>query len=85
MLWYSPAARRLNIPCLFTVHNIHTEHFSLAQMEDRGIDVNPLFSTDPRFLWVDRCVSSQSATFPAGARTRAKGGWGELGAVIAPS
>lgn len=32
------AARRLNIPCLFTVHNIHTEHFTLAQMEDRGID-----------------------------------------------
>ncbi len=32
------AARRLGIPCLFTVHNIHTHHVSLAQVEDAGID-----------------------------------------------
>lgn len=31
-------ARRLNIPCLFTVHNIHTHHSTLAEIEDRGID-----------------------------------------------
>jgi len=32
------AARRLGIPCLFTVHNIHTHHVTLAQIEDVGID-----------------------------------------------
>jgi starch synthase len=31
-------ARRLGIPCLFTVHNIHTQRISLAAIEDRGID-----------------------------------------------
>lgn len=31
-------ARELEIPCLFTVHNIHTVRKSLAQIEDRGID-----------------------------------------------
>jgi ADP-glucose type glycogen/starch synthase len=33
-----PCARRLNIPCLFTVHNIHTHQISLAAIEDNGID-----------------------------------------------
>jgi len=32
------AARRLNIPCVFTIHNIHTERQSLARMEQAGID-----------------------------------------------
>jgi ADP-glucose type glycogen/starch synthase len=32
------AARRMGIPCLFTVHNIHTYKATLAQIEDRGID-----------------------------------------------
>ncbi|MBO5922877.1 MAG: glycogen/starch synthase, partial [Lentisphaeria bacterium] len=31
-------ARRLGIPCLFTVHNIHTQKTTLAEIEDRGID-----------------------------------------------
>ena len=31
-------ARRLGIPCLFTVHNIHTIKLLLAEIEDRGID-----------------------------------------------
>ena len=31
-------ARRLGIPCLFTVHNIHTQKTTLEQIEDRGID-----------------------------------------------
>ncbi len=31
-------SRRLGIPCLFTVHNIHTTKMLLAQIEDRGID-----------------------------------------------
>lgn len=32
------AARRLNIPCLFTVHNIHTKEMYLQEIEDHGID-----------------------------------------------
>ncbi len=32
------AARRLGIPSLFTVHNIHTYDVTLAQIEDAGID-----------------------------------------------
>ena len=31
-------ARRMQIPCLFTIHNIHTVHTTLANIEDRGID-----------------------------------------------
>ncbi|MBL7180396.1 MAG: glycogen/starch synthase [Desulfobacterales bacterium] len=31
-------ARQLGIPCLFTVHNIHTIKSTLAEIEDRGID-----------------------------------------------
>ena len=32
------AARRLGIPCLFTVHNIHTQKLTLDRVEDMGID-----------------------------------------------
>jgi starch synthase len=31
-------ARQFNIPCLFTIHNIHTVKSTLAEIEDRGID-----------------------------------------------
>jgi starch synthase len=31
-------ARAVGIPCLFTVHNIHTQRSSLAEIEERGID-----------------------------------------------
>jgi starch synthase/alpha-amylase len=31
-------SRRMEIPCLFTIHNIHTVKTNLAQIEDRGID-----------------------------------------------
>ena len=31
-------ARRLGIPCLFTVHNIHTHEMTLAEVADSGID-----------------------------------------------
>ncbi len=31
-------ARRVGIPCLFTVHNIHTQNITLDVIEDRGID-----------------------------------------------
>ncbi len=47
------AARRMGIPCLFTVHNIHTHKMSLAQVEDAGIDAaefwqNLYFSRPPQ-------------------------------------
>lgn len=32
------AARRIGIPCLFTIHNIHTHHLTLSAIEDSGID-----------------------------------------------
>jgi len=32
------AARRQGIPCLFTVHNIHTQEIMLSAIEDTGID-----------------------------------------------
>lgn len=31
-------SRRMNVPCLFTVHNLHTQKMTLEAMEDRGID-----------------------------------------------
>ncbi len=31
-------AKRLGIPCLFTIHNIHTQEMVLAEIEDAGID-----------------------------------------------
>ena len=31
-------ARRHGIPCLFTIHNIHTQELALAAIEDSGID-----------------------------------------------
>ncbi|WP_020587951.1 glycogen synthase [Desulfobacter curvatus] len=31
-------ARQYNIPCLFSIHNIHTMTSTLAEIEDRGID-----------------------------------------------
>ncbi|MDD4818427.1 MAG: glycogen/starch synthase [Victivallaceae bacterium] len=37
-------ARRMAIPCLFTVHNIHTQKISLADIEDRGIDAAEVFN-----------------------------------------
>ena len=44
------AARRMGIPCLFTVHNIHTQKRTLAQIEDRGIDAAPFWQN----LYYDR-------------------------------
>ncbi len=31
-------ARQIEIPCLFTIHNIHTMTSTMAEVEDRGID-----------------------------------------------
>ncbi len=33
-----PMARQMKIPCLFTIHNIHTVKSPLSYIEDRGID-----------------------------------------------
>lgn len=43
-------ARRLNIPCLFTVHNIHTHKVTLAAIEDNGIDAAEFW----RYLYYTR-------------------------------
>lgn len=32
------AAKRMGIPSLFTVHNIHSERMTMAEIEDKGID-----------------------------------------------
>ncbi len=37
-------ARQLNIPCLFTIHNIHTITSTMSQIEDRGIDAASFWS-----------------------------------------
>ncbi|MCQ2380468.1 MAG: glycogen/starch synthase [Victivallaceae bacterium] len=38
------AARRMGIPCLITVHNIHTQTCTLDAVEDRGIDAAAFWS-----------------------------------------
>ena len=47
------AARRMGIPCLFTVHNIHTHKLTLAHIEDAGIDAaefwNDLYYSYPPY------------------------------------
>lgn len=35
-----PVAKRLGIPALITVHNIHSERLSMEEVEDRGIDAS---------------------------------------------
>ena len=37
------AARRMGIPCLFTIHNIHTYKVTLESIEDRGLDTAPFW------------------------------------------
>ena len=41
------AARREGIPCLFTVHNIHTHKLTLAQIEDAEFWMNLYYSYPP--------------------------------------
>lgn len=47
-------ARRLGIPCLFTLHNIHTQKLSLDYIEDRGIDGAEFWE----YLYFDRPPSN---------------------------
>lgn len=48
-------AKRLGIPCLITIHNIHTEKVSMAEVEDRGIDAaefwNYLYFENPPYSY----------------------------------
>lgn len=37
------AARSMGIRSIFTVHNLHNEHATLAEIEDRGIDAAPFW------------------------------------------
>ena len=60
------AARRLGIPCLFTVHNVHTQKRTLAEIEDRGIDAAPfwqnLFYESPPYNY-EECRENNPVDF----------------------
>lgn len=67
-------ARQIGIPCLFTLHNLHTLRCSLEQIEDRGIDTaefwqNLFFDFMPRghaeAFSPNRCDFLASAVFAA--------------------
>jgi starch synthase/alpha-amylase len=51
-------ARRLRIPCLFTIHNIHTVKTTLAYIEDRGIDAASFW---PHLYYMNYAESYESA------------------------
>ena len=51
-------ARRLGIPSLFTVHNIHTERLTLARIEDRGVDAADFW----QYLYFGRAPGSYEET-----------------------
>jgi len=38
-------ARQLHIPCLFTIHSIHTVKSTLSEMEDKGIDAGSFWQS----------------------------------------
>ncbi len=51
-------ARRMNIPCLFTVHNIHSQNITLARIEDSGIDAAEFW----RYLYFNNQPNSYEQT-----------------------
>ena len=51
-------ARRLNIPCLFTLHNIHTVKCSLERIEASGIDAAEFW----QFLYYERMPHNYEET-----------------------
>ena len=57
------AARREGIPCLFTVHNIHTQKLTLSKIEDAGIDAaefwNYLYYSYPPYNYEESRNSNQ--------------------------
>ncbi|MGD8702217.1 MAG: glycogen/starch synthase [Desulfosarcina sp.] len=52
-------ARQMGIPCLFTIHNIHTMKATLAHIEDRGIDAAAFWS----HLYFERFAESYEAAW----------------------
>ena len=57
------AARRMGIPCLFTVHNIHTQKITLDRVEDMGIDAaefwNSLYYSYPPYSYEESRSNNQ--------------------------
>jgi starch synthase len=51
-------ARQLDIPCLFTIHNIHTVKCLLSEIEDRGIDSASFWHS----LFFEHCPSNYENT-----------------------
>jgi ADP-glucose type glycogen/starch synthase len=51
-------SRRLNIPCLFTVHNIHTQKLTLERIESSGIDAADFWP----YLYYDQMPRDYAAT-----------------------
>jgi len=51
-------ARRIGVPCLFTLHNIHTQKMTLEKVEDTGIDAAEFW----RYLYYDRVPDSYEET-----------------------
>ena len=51
-------SRRISIPCLFTIHNIHTVKALLSIIEDRGIDAAGFWQN----LYYDRMAGSYEET-----------------------
>jgi len=56
-------ARQAGIPCLFTIHNIHTEKCVLRDIEDRGIDAAE-FWQNLYFEWPPTCYEAIRSTDP---------------------
>ncbi len=63
-------ARRLGIPCLITIHNIHTEKMTMAELEDRGIDVaefwNHLYFENPPYSYEESRDSNMTDLLASG-------------------
>jgi ADP-glucose type glycogen/starch synthase len=51
-------SRRLNIPCLFTVHNVHTQMLTLERIEGAGIDAADFWP----YLYYDRLPAGYAQT-----------------------
>lgn len=51
-------ARQLGIPCLFSIHNLHTIRCTLADIEDRGIDTSEFWQN----LYFDIAPASYEST-----------------------
>jgi len=51
-------ARQLGIPCLFTIHNIHTVKSTLFEIEDRGIDGASFWQN----LYFEHCPTTYEQT-----------------------